>query len=581
MQLFSNSQVEKRRDVVNILLVSGFILFVGLAARNFAVVVSRRGLADRIHKTALIGEIMLVSLSGFLALVKYYAPVYLFVAGVLAYLVSHWIVGGHGLTTRPQLRKRHQSRSEFTVQSASNVFAFSFVTGLAVGVLAWNVIADFSGPMKRTYVGDDASYHLPIAWNLQIHRSLWFPPDDYLVVLPEIGVRGSASDRTIYLGLNHELLVSLAWWVVGPYVEFLRLVNYMLMGHLMLLVYCYAKLVIRSNSVSWLVALAVFLLPVFQGRLLLGQISVFMNLKNDLFLTLMVLSAIYVVLEQWRDVDSDQNSNRIRADILLVSIVSAIAIGTKWYALLYVLLPVLSFGVLLILRGQLRLMNSVRLWLLIAGMGIVNNGAIVRNILYFGDYTGGFGQQYGVVAPIGHTVLTIGNNPLAGIRFILLAWVTHGGGLGVIFPLITLWRVGGHWLRPPNSRWPLQITGTGLVLGTGSLLYGLVAIATSAIFFLIPASRVTLEWLWVQIRYAMPAFVLSQLAVLSLRAFGKLDSPTSQMIVPLGVCLSVVCSLFMYFLPVHVAVLVALSLGAGLVGVVAQRVRYERVRVND
>ena len=104
------------------------------------------------------------------------------------------------------------------------------------------------------------------------------------------------------------------------------------------------------------------------------------------------------------------------------------------------------------------------------------------------------------------------------------------------------------------------------------MLYGLVAIGLFGLFFWVPTIRRPPDVFVTIIRYGMPAYVLSQCAVLNLSQVGRIASPMREVIVCWAVCLSVIGSLASYFLPLQVAGLVVIAFGAGTIGVLAQRV---------
>ncbi|MBO33861.1 MAG: hypothetical protein CMM74_12945 [Rhodospirillaceae bacterium] len=565
---------------LNILSVGGFLLFVGLAARHLVAALSQRGVADRIHKIALIGEILIVSVSGFLALIGCYAPIYLLMASALAYLVSRRIGPRYAYIEPKPPRVRRLDPEVASRPDSWSSFAFVFVGTAAFMVLAWNVRNDFFSSEKRMIIGDDAAYHVPTVLNLERHRSLWFPLENYQIDVPEIGVHGG-NDARIFFPLNHELLVALARFASGPAVEFMRVINYLLMFHLILVTYCLVKLVAESNATAWLIALACFLLPVFQGRLLRGQISVFGNLNNDLFVALLVLSGIYLAVEQWRDLEAGSSAPRSHPNTLLLGAIILVAVGTKWYAALYSVVLLILFITPIVIYRCWRDHNAIKLTLTLCLVGVVTNGAAVRNLFYFGTLSGHFGP----IKPFGFIMLSMGRSFVEIGELVLWTAVTHGSGLTIVFPLFGIIQVLCHRrtigceqpTNPATVARPQQVDlGVLLSLIGSTILILLFAIPQPTSGINTDNDRIVFG---ITIRYAMPAWVLAQCTVVNLRPLARVGSQTSEVIVPMGVCLSVISSLFMYFLPVHVAVLVALSLGAGVVGVISQRVRYERLRV--
>lgn len=499
---------------VNILSVCGFLLFVGLAARNLAAALSQRGVADRIHKIALIGEILIVSLSGLLALVGCYAPIYLLVAGALAYLASRRIGRRYADWDTKTTRVPSLKLKEVSAPDTWNFFALVFVGSLVAIVLAWNIRNDFFSPEKRIMVGDDAAYHVPIVLNLERHRSLWFPLEDYQIAVAEIGVH-RGNDARIFFPLNHELLVGLARFVFGPAVEFVRVINYLFMFHLALVIYCFVKLAGESNATAWLIALACFLLPVFQGRLLRGHISVFGNLNNDFFVALLVLSGIYLAVEQWRDLEAGSSVLGLHPNTLLLGAIILVAVGTKWYAALYSVVLLILFILPILIHNCWRDLKLIKLSLTLCLVAIVTNGALVRNFTYFGAISADldfFSDHHQSLARL----IMSTRKPLVDIgKLVLRTLVTHGGGLSIVFPALAILRA----LRGVRLiLWKPQTSLRAIVSTLWVDLGVLAALIGSAILMLSFAIPFGGGWPYFEttIRYAMPAFVLFQCVLLTL-----------------------------------------------------------------
>ena len=499
---------------LNILSVCGFLLFVGLAARNLAAALSQRGVAERIHKMALIGEILIVSLSGFLALVGCYAPIYLLVAGALAYLVSRRIGRRYADWDTKPTRVPSLKLKEASTSDTWNFFALVFVGSLVAVVLAWNIGNDFFSPEKRIMVGDDAAYHVPIVLNLERHRSLWFPLEDYQIDVAEIGVH-NGNDARIFFPLNHELLVGLARFVFGPAVEFMRVINYLLMFHLLLVIYCLVKLAGENNTTAWLIALACFLLPVFQGRLLRGQISVFWNLNNDLFVALLVLSGIYLAVEQWRDLEPGSSAPGLHPNTLVLGAIILVAVGTKWHAAIYSVVLLILFILPIVIHNCWRDLKLIKLSLTLCLVAIVTNGALVRNFTYFGAISADVDIYSPPHQSIARLIMSTGK-PLVDIgKLVLRTHFTHGGGLSIVFPAFAVFRAlrcARLILWKPQRSLRAIVSIHWVDLG---VLSGLIGSAILMLSFTIPVGG---DWDYFEttIRYAMPAFVLFQCVLLTL-----------------------------------------------------------------
>jgi hypothetical protein len=578
---------------LNILSVSGFLLFVGLAARNLVAALSQQGIADRIHKIALIGEILIVSLSGFLALIGCYAPIYLLVAGASAYLVSRSIGRRYANRETKSTRVRSANPEVTSRPDSWSSFALVFVGTAAVIVLAWNVRNDFFGSEKRMIIGDDAAYHVPIVLNLERHRSLWFPLEDYQIDVPDVGVH-SGNDARIFFPLNHELLVALARFASGPAVEFMRVINYLLMFHLILAIYCLLKLAVESNATTSMIALACFVLPVFQGRFLPGQISVFGNLNNDLFVTLLVLSGVYLAIEQWCDMEAGSSAPRLHSNALLLGTIILVAVGTKWYAALYSLVLQILFFIPVVVDKCWRDLKIIKLALTLCLVAIVTNGALVRNVAYFGAVSADFHAVASSLQPLAFLVLSTGE-PFAEIgQLVQRAMVTHGGGLSVVFPAFVMLQAFRYVLlicREPQTPFRAIVEMRPVVLG---VLSGLIGCTMLVLFFAIPFAG---GWPYfpTTVRYAMPAFVLFHCAVLTLHGqetrwvfwkssrtrvrqqkvlghpeFRNAASKNRPPLVPIILIASASVSLMQYFLFRHAALLIG---AASVVSIVVLTIR--------
>ena len=566
-----------------------------MAARILALSFPNRGLADRIHMIALISEIMIVALSGFLALIGFYDPFYLFVISALAYLGARYIGRRHIVVETDDTLIRSLNSEKKSGPNYWSAFTLAFVGSLVAIVLAWNVRNDFVGAKKRWIIGDDAAYHVPIVFNLERHKSLWFPLDDFQVDVPEIGVYGGSHEVRIFFPLNHELLLGIVRFASSQAVEFMRLINYLLMFHLLLIIYCLVKLAGETDMVGWLIALACFLLPVFQGRLLPGQVSVFGTLSNDLFVTLLVLSGVYLAIDHWVDEDADQQGHYLQPKIILLGAIILVSVGTKWYAALYSVIALIIFFIPVTIHRTWRHINVVMLCVSLCCVAIVTNGAVVRNLTYFGSpYAVLDTSYYDFLRPIALVFLRTGSF-LEFVPAFWLALANQGAGVNLLFPLLALFQCVRFAIY--NRRQSLILLKRSLLPSDIKLLFGILSLSLLSLLPLIPISSGGWSFFRTAVRYAMPAFVLSQCAVLCLHLLGRSSLSHSRnasdlvepfdganirysgiaggrvddRVVPITVCICVAFSLAQYFLVRQVAWLVGTGALVGLLAQVAAR----------
>jgi len=314
---------------------------------------------------------------------------------------------------------------------------------------------------------------------------------------------------------------------------------------------------------------------------------------------LLVLSGFYLAIEHWADEDEGQQGNYLQPRTMLLGAIILVSIGTKWYAALYSVIALIIFFIPVTIHRTWRHINVFMLCVSLCCIAIVTNGAVVRNLTYFGSpYAVLDTSYYDFMRPIALVFLSSGSF-LEFVPALWLALANQGAGVNLLFPLLALFQCVRF--ASYNRRQSIILLKRSLLSSDIKLLFGILSLSLLALLPLIPISAGEWSFFRTAVRYAMPAFVLSQCAVLCLHLFGKSSlrqsisasdlvepfdgastrysgiagSRVDDRIVPITVCLCVAFSLAQYFLVRQVAWLV----GTGaLVGLLAQVVawRFDR-----
>lgn len=236
------------------------------------------------------------------------------------------------LMTRHWPRSAHQDRTlHFSIEAAPLQYALAVLLSVILCVqLVRNVILLFDEWQTGTFI-DVVRFEVPTVVNFIHSNSLW----DFRMFFA-------------YYGYNYHLLFAIGMWSTSNY-ALLPIIHFVPWTGVILYTVLIGLRAARSFSSGSRLVLGLL----FANGLLLARIMwELLNVgKNDLFVALMLLAAIYYFLRYWELPEEDKEPN-----LLLVGMTLGVGLGTKLTVTYWVAAIGLVHGLLLIWK------HSWRVW---------------------------------------------------------------------------------------------------------------------------------------------------------------------------------------------------------------------------